>query len=138
MLPIENIESDLKDYISKNLEEGKKIGIDLKNFSVKYFTFLKNSLKNHKIINDNKDILKNLEILSEAPENLVLAKKSDRIFVHELKYSGKTPLKKFKDVKRNLNELIISNSKCTKEKAILSTAKSFAIVLNKLDDIACN
>jgi hypothetical protein len=137
MLPLENNELDLKNYISKNLEEGKKIGVDLKNFSVNYFTSLKNSLKNHKIIYDVKDILKNSAKPEDENENLVLGIKSKKIFVHELKYSGKTPLEKFKDVKRNLNELIISNSKCTIEKASLSTAKSFAIVLNKLDDIAC-
>lgn len=131
MLPIENTELDIKHYINKNIEEGKNIGVDLKIFSVNYFNSLQNALNKHSLIYDEKNILD--DIIPEVTCHSRKEKKS--IFMHDLKYTGKSSLEKYNDVRNNLNELILSNNNNTH--VLKSSPKSYAIVINKLDDIAC-
>jgi len=119
MLPIET--NDIKEYINKNLYKGNKIGIDLKTISANYFTSLEKILKNFIIESDHKNILDSYN--EDCNSNL----NQKKIFIHELKYAGKSPTEKFRDVRQTLLE----------KKVVIGEQKSLAIILNKLDDIAC-
>jgi Xaa-Pro aminopeptidase len=120
MIPIENSNNDLRNFIQGNVQQGKNIALDFKSISISNYLNLTNNLKNHSIIYDKNhildDILNNKKIINNS-----------KIILHELKYAGKKPNEKFRQIFSNLKNFNRSFNENNK----------YAIILNKLDDIAC-
>ena len=125
MMKMEKTATDLKTYIKLNLAENSTIGIDLNFFSICILILLLASykrlvdfLKNHKITPDNENIID--EIWNKESQIFM-----NKVIIHELKYSGESCLEKYERVK----------GKIPFDK--FEGKKNVAILITKMDDIAC-
>lgn len=107
----------IEEWIEKNVKAGEVLGFDGSVFSVdQYEGYLKIANRNNFNINMNKDLLNNIwDIRSELPNK--------KIFIHEIKYSGKYAKEKLEEVRNHMKEVSAEN-----------------YILSSLDDIAwlCN
>ena len=147
MIPIENGSNVLKNFIKDNLKgNSKRIAVNYKNFSLQDLSDIKEYLNQHnfELINDlenipDKIIIKkvSMESKSNIPNSchaFTNTNNNKQIFKHELKFSGCLPLEKFKFIKSNFNEYY---SKYNKGINLITNSNGYAIVINKLDEIAC-
>lgn len=104
---------DYEDWLLENLDEQAIVGLDGRCFSVKQIEKMKKTFKNKGIkINETKDLID--DVWTDRP-SLPTAE----IFVHEMKYAGKSIDEKLKEIRQAMKKKYID-----------------AYVLSSLDDIA--
>jgi Xaa-Pro aminopeptidase len=131
MIPLENSESDLKNFIVKNLDQNTKIALNYRNFSVTGLNLIREFLKckNHNVIIVNDDTnVDNQIILKEV--SLQDSSNLKSVFVHDEKYCGMSTLEKFKLISENFDKFYFQKIESSK------TSNNYAIIFNKLDEIA--
>jgi Xaa-Pro aminopeptidase len=124
IIPFENSQNDLKNNIKKIVKEGTKIAVDMKTISVSSFKILRDNLDNYTLINDDKHILNEITAGYEKPNPIY-----QNVIINDLKYAGKTPRDKIRQVSETFYNEIKMKYKIKGE--------NFSIVINKLDEIAC-
>ena len=107
----------IEEWLKKNVNSGEVLGFDGSVFSVdQYEGYLKIANGSNFTINMNKDLLNNIwDTRSELPKN--------KIFIHDVKYAGKSAKEKLEEVRNHMKEISAEN-----------------YILSSLDDIAwlCN
>ena len=107
----------IEEWLKKNVNSGEVLGFDGSVFSVdQYEGYLRVANGNNFTIDMNKDLLNNIwDTRSELPKN--------KIFIHDVKYAGKSAKEKLEEVRNHMKEVSAEN-----------------YILSSLDDIAwlCN
>ena len=107
----------IEEWLKKNVNSGEVLGFDGSVFSVdQYEAYLRVANGNNFTIDMNKDLLNNIwDTRSELPKN--------KIFIHDVKYAGKSAKEKLEEVRNHMKEVSAEN-----------------YILSSLDDIAwlCN
>lgn len=107
----------IEEWLKKNVNSEDVLGFDGSVFSVdQYEGYLRIANENNFTINMNKDLLNNIwDTRSELPKN--------KIFIHDVKYAGKSAKEKLEEVRNHMKEVSAEN-----------------YILSSLDDIAwlCN
>lgn len=107
----------IEEWLKKNVNSGEVLGFDGSVLSVdQYEGYLRIANGNNFTINMNKDLLNNIwDTRSELPKN--------KIFIHDVKYAGKSAKEKLEEVRNHMKEVSAEN-----------------YILSSLDDIAwlCN
>lgn len=107
----------IEEWLKKNVNSGEVLGFDGSVFSVdQYEGYLRIANGNNFTINMNKDLLNSIwNTRSELPKN--------KIFIHDVKYAGKSAKEKLEEVRNHMKEVSAEN-----------------YILSSLDDIAwlCN
>lgn len=107
----------IEEWLKKNVNSGEVLGFDGSVFSVdQYEGYLRIANGNNFTINMNKDLLNSIwNTRSELPKN--------KIFIHDVKYAGKSAKEKLEEVRNHMKEVSVEN-----------------YILSSLDDIAwlCN
>jgi len=88
----------LEEWILDNLNDGDSLGMNGQLISENFYNKLKNSLK-EKNINVRSDFSLIEDIWFDRPD-----KPSDPIFIHELKYTGKTSAKKITEIQKKMDQ----------------------------------
>ncbi|WP_138158975.1 aminopeptidase P family protein [Peptoniphilus catoniae] len=102
----------INEYLSNNLKDGSKIGLNANYYIEKDFEDLKNLLNSKNIIIEDVDLI--YDLWKDRP-----ALSDSKIFIHDIKYSGKSSEEKINEIRK-----------------ILLEKEADLTILNSLDDIA--
>lgn len=127
MVPLENRQKNLVNFLS-TLPTTSKIAFDFKSCSVCFAENLKKKLPYNEFVNDPEIINNALKVTSnqinQDPEK-------SAVFIHDVKYSGKTTKEKLRLLRKQAEAMFGSGL------YNVDTSREYCLIINKLDDIAC-
>lgn len=131
MIPLENSDFDLKNFLLNNFDNKAQIAVNFKCFNVTGLNLVREFLKskNHSvsILNDDKNIDEYIVPKEISSEYSHLSKKK---FIHDIKYSGMSTKEKFKLISENFEKFYSQKIES------FTNSNNYILIFNKLDEIA--